>query len=119
MTKQDKFDEWVKSSGITLSTVQSQAAHALLDAAESNGYFYAARATGVTFTHTMVEEFLKGRPRCPEVPKRIVVYRNDGGLWLRFGDDAAVSLNKLLEGIPPITAFLIRSFCETLVEESA
>lgn len=46
----------------------------------------------------------------------IVVYRNDGGLWLRFGD-AAVSLDKLLEAVPELASRLIREFCEALVEE--
>lgn len=49
----------------------------------------------------------------------IVVYRNDGGLWLRFGDNAAVSLEMLLEGVPPLTASLVRTFCESLVEDPA
>lgn len=62
-TLQDEFDAWLKAEEVSLSTIQLDAAHALLDVAQHKPFFYAARGAGVTFTLNKLEEFLKAQGR--------------------------------------------------------
>lgn len=61
MSIHDEFDDWLARREVALHGSQWKAVHALLDATSGHGYFFKARATGVTYTLRLLEEFLKSR----------------------------------------------------------